>query len=384
MMSKARQNDPVRRTALFHEQNGLCFYCTEPMLATPPHPRPRPPHEVTLEHLIPLSEGGRRGFHNEVAACNECNHRRGTAPWLLFYCLMELERAAVAQNPTPLFHPGSYPMTPLDIRAEVHGVIGGKQGGAPAIPFPHDPAAADLVVHTTRTFLDYAGALTEAQRVQFIRKFAHYITRTGWKAEDTTNHLAGLIWFAQRPEHLATRLGFGSAIQAQYEFFRHRQNSMRLLTEDEILDDLDETPVVSKPILLARGDFVLEQLVHAAHLVEVGLALNNCLKTKVGARILPDASYWTRIKRGHRQLFTVRHRERVCFLIEIGDRVITQAQFRTPPPELYAVLPAVAERLEHELGPIKPALHDQWWPLPKASPVVEDRRRLGLFRGDQT
>jgi hypothetical protein len=75
---------------LFHEQDGRCFYCIEPMLVT--HHRPRAPREVTLEHLISFAEGGRRGFPNEVAACNECNGRRGTTPWLLFFCLKEIER----------------------------------------------------------------------------------------------------------------------------------------------------------------------------------------------------------------------------------------------------------------------------------------------------
>jgi hypothetical protein len=62
-------------------------------MTPPPYRRPRSPLEVTLEHLIPFAEGGRRGFHNEVAACNRCNGLRGTTPWLLFYCLMEPVRA---------------------------------------------------------------------------------------------------------------------------------------------------------------------------------------------------------------------------------------------------------------------------------------------------
>ncbi len=222
-------------------------------------------------------------------------------------------------------------MIELDIRAEVHRVIGGKRGG-PAIVFPHDPAAADLVVSSTRTFLQHAGALTEGQRIQFIRKFAVYVTRTGWTATDTTDHLLGMMWFARHPEHLCSRLGFAAASKAQLEDYRRQENAARFLTESEILHDLDSTPVISKPVLLTRGDFVFEQLVHAAHLVEVGLALDNCLKTKVGARFLPDAAYWTLVKRGHRHLFTARHRERVCFLIEIGKSDIIQTEFHLPPP----------------------------------------------------
>lgn len=91
-MAWPKQLDALRRAVLFAEQGGLCFYCGVPMKA-PPFTRPRSPRDATLEHLIPLSEGGRRGFPNEVAACNDCNGRRGTMPWLLFYCLKELEGA---------------------------------------------------------------------------------------------------------------------------------------------------------------------------------------------------------------------------------------------------------------------------------------------------
>jgi 5-methylcytosine-specific restriction endonuclease McrA len=96
-VGRLKQNDPIRRSSLFHEQDGLCFYCTEPMQLI--RHRPRRSREVTLEHLIPFAEGGRRGFPNEVAACNECNNRRGTTPWLLFFCLMEIERAALPPRP---------------------------------------------------------------------------------------------------------------------------------------------------------------------------------------------------------------------------------------------------------------------------------------------
>ncbi|WP_046847820.1 HNH endonuclease [Hyphomicrobium sp. GJ21] len=99
-MGRLKQNDPIRRASLFHEQDGLCFYCTSPMLVT--RHRPRHPREVTLEHLISFAEGGRRGFPNEVAACNACNNRRGTTPWLLFFCLMEIERAETPPRPAKL------------------------------------------------------------------------------------------------------------------------------------------------------------------------------------------------------------------------------------------------------------------------------------------
>lgn len=91
-MRSIKQENAIRRAKLFEEQDGRCFYCGVTMLP-PPFTQPRSPHDVTLDHLIPLSEGGRRGFPNEVAACNRCNLLRGTKPWLVFYCLKELQLA---------------------------------------------------------------------------------------------------------------------------------------------------------------------------------------------------------------------------------------------------------------------------------------------------
>lgn len=93
-MNNTKQYDQTRRATLYLEQYGRCFYCAEAM-REPPFSRPRSALDVTLEHLIPRSEGGRRGFPNEVAACNGCNGQRGTMPWLLFFCLKELERDEV-------------------------------------------------------------------------------------------------------------------------------------------------------------------------------------------------------------------------------------------------------------------------------------------------
>lgn len=95
MTSNSKHDDPNRRAALFDEQEGRCFYCSTRM-RPPPFTPQRTPHDTTLEHLIPFSEGGRRGFPNEVAACNGCNSSRGTTSWLLFYCLKELTRGTRA------------------------------------------------------------------------------------------------------------------------------------------------------------------------------------------------------------------------------------------------------------------------------------------------
>jgi hypothetical protein len=272
-------------------------------------------------------------------------------------------------------------MNSIDIRAEVHRVIGGKKGG-PAIAFPNDPTALDLVVHTTRTFLTHAGALTDAQRVQFIRKFAVYVTRTGWGEFDTINHVAGLIWFADHPHHLATRLGFGSAIQAQYEAYRRSEKTARVLSENEVIADLNSDPQ-PKPVLLTRGDFVLEQLVHAAHLLETGLALNNCLKTPFDDRCLPNTHYWTPVKHGQRHLFTVRHRDRVCFLVQITKGRVNQVQIDRAPPEFFAVFPVFADRIQELLGPVEAGAFPSLWPTPIELPQPSDPGQLAFFMEDE-
>lgn len=88
-----KQEIPIRRRRLYLEQDGLCFYCLRPMgffkLGNDPNGS-----RVTIDHLTPLSLGGRYGYLNEVAACHRCNNRRGTMCWLTFYCVAEIEREA--------------------------------------------------------------------------------------------------------------------------------------------------------------------------------------------------------------------------------------------------------------------------------------------------
>lgn len=38
----------------------------------------------TREHIVPLSQGGVKGWENKVAACGPCNRRRGSQPLLRF------------------------------------------------------------------------------------------------------------------------------------------------------------------------------------------------------------------------------------------------------------------------------------------------------------
>jgi len=81
-----------RRFLLFCRQEGICFYCEQPMTM---RSHRKDPLRATIDHLQPLSQGGSRSMENEVAACFGCNNARGTTPWLVFFCLV---RAGSANN----------------------------------------------------------------------------------------------------------------------------------------------------------------------------------------------------------------------------------------------------------------------------------------------
>jgi len=50
----------------FNAQNGLCFYCSEPM------------SKYQIDHKQPLSRGGTNWPENIVCSCPGCNMRKGT------------------------------------------------------------------------------------------------------------------------------------------------------------------------------------------------------------------------------------------------------------------------------------------------------------------
>lgn len=45
---------------------GRCHYCGEQF----------PPDELTMDHLVPVSRGGKASRNNVVPACKECNNRK--------------------------------------------------------------------------------------------------------------------------------------------------------------------------------------------------------------------------------------------------------------------------------------------------------------------
>ena len=54
--------------ALFARDRNLCLYCGESFART----------ELTRDHVVPLSKGGRDTWINVVSACLYCNTRKGS------------------------------------------------------------------------------------------------------------------------------------------------------------------------------------------------------------------------------------------------------------------------------------------------------------------
>jgi len=77
------------RTRLYYAQDGICFYCGEEMYLPGTKKRERrhsPQKDCTQDHLFPKKGGFRfighpildRNRMNIVAACKECNERKGS------------------------------------------------------------------------------------------------------------------------------------------------------------------------------------------------------------------------------------------------------------------------------------------------------------------
>jgi 5-methylcytosine-specific restriction enzyme A len=63
--SKARE---LRKTRWWKERlaRGLCYYCR----------RQFSPQDLTMDHIVPLSRGGKTTKGNIVAVCKECNSKK--------------------------------------------------------------------------------------------------------------------------------------------------------------------------------------------------------------------------------------------------------------------------------------------------------------------
>jgi hypothetical protein len=54
------------RRTLYQRDRGICMYCAHTVGY----------HQMEVEHVIPLSRGGRTVWGNVVVACHRCNHRK--------------------------------------------------------------------------------------------------------------------------------------------------------------------------------------------------------------------------------------------------------------------------------------------------------------------
>ena len=45
---------------------GRCYYCRKAF----------PPHRLTMDHIVPLSRGGKSNKGNVVPACKDCNNKK--------------------------------------------------------------------------------------------------------------------------------------------------------------------------------------------------------------------------------------------------------------------------------------------------------------------
>jgi 5-methylcytosine-specific restriction endonuclease McrA len=48
------------------QAKGVCYYCN----------RKTPPKELTMDHIVPISRGGKSTKGNVVVSCKECNHAK--------------------------------------------------------------------------------------------------------------------------------------------------------------------------------------------------------------------------------------------------------------------------------------------------------------------
>lgn len=62
---KARE---LRNSNWWHQQlaNGKCHYCNKTV----------PPDELTMDHVLPISRGGKSTKGNIVPCCKECNNQK--------------------------------------------------------------------------------------------------------------------------------------------------------------------------------------------------------------------------------------------------------------------------------------------------------------------
>ena len=66
-LSKRKQIVRFSRTNIFLRDRNTCQYCGGKFNKT----------QLTLDHVVPIVQGGRKGWENIVTACKPCNQRKG-------------------------------------------------------------------------------------------------------------------------------------------------------------------------------------------------------------------------------------------------------------------------------------------------------------------
>ncbi|MEM7097269.1 MAG: HNH endonuclease [Pseudomonadota bacterium] len=67
IVSKSDVSPPLTNKALFGRDRNVCMYCGNSFIDG----------ELTRDHVVPVSRGGRDTWDNVVAACKRCNHFKG-------------------------------------------------------------------------------------------------------------------------------------------------------------------------------------------------------------------------------------------------------------------------------------------------------------------
>jgi 5-methylcytosine-specific restriction endonuclease McrA len=65
MINRPRQQLKLTRREVFRRDNHTCQYCGKRS------------GDLTIDHVLPRHMGGQHTWHNVVAACPACNHRKG-------------------------------------------------------------------------------------------------------------------------------------------------------------------------------------------------------------------------------------------------------------------------------------------------------------------
>ena len=68
VMPRGRSVSPLTNEALFRRDLNTCLYCGGTF----------PDGELTRDHIVPASRGGKDSWYNVVAACKRCNHHKGS------------------------------------------------------------------------------------------------------------------------------------------------------------------------------------------------------------------------------------------------------------------------------------------------------------------